>query len=158
MYLDLGLVLISPRWEMSFPDVRLSKSVRVFTQSRQYLLRERFVPPQLLLLLFWEKPISIIYVGTIHSFFFFFVFFFWKSYPKPLSLLMRFQKIHSWIWVYKNFNFNFSISFFFFFLYCFLLEREWWGEVMINVYPTSVLFLTQEEKNLRFIKTLLNGT
>ena len=31
---------------MSLPYVGLSKSVRVFTQNGQYLLKERFVPPQ----------------------------------------------------------------------------------------------------------------
>ena len=45
VHLHLGLALISWRWEASLPDVGLSKSVRVFTQSGQYLLRERFVSP-----------------------------------------------------------------------------------------------------------------
>ena len=38
-------MIICCGWEVSFPDVKLSKSVRVITQSEQYLLRERFVPP-----------------------------------------------------------------------------------------------------------------
>ena len=32
--------------KVSLPDVGLSKFIRVFTQSGQYFLRERFVPPQ----------------------------------------------------------------------------------------------------------------
>ena len=32
--------------KVSLPDVELSKFIRVFIQSGQYLLRERFVPPQ----------------------------------------------------------------------------------------------------------------
>ena len=119
-----GLMFISRGWEASLLDLRLSKSVRVFTQSGQYLLSERFIPLQLLLLLFWEKLISIIYVGTIHSLFVCFFFFFLESYPKPLSLLMRFQKIDSWIWVYKKLNLKFSISFSFSFIVFYWKEND----------------------------------
>ena len=46
------LMLISCGWEASLPDVGLSKSMRVafassaHSQSKQYLLRERYIRPQ----------------------------------------------------------------------------------------------------------------
>ena len=52
------LMLISCGWEVSLPDVGLSKSVRVasaslaYSQNGQYLLRERFVPPQNIFMVF----------------------------------------------------------------------------------------------------------
>ena len=53
VHLTCELMLISCGWEASLPDVGLSKSVWVasassaHSQSGQYLLRERFVPPHM---------------------------------------------------------------------------------------------------------------
>ena len=67
------LMLISCGWEVSLPDVGLSKSVRVasaslaYSQNGQYLLRERFVPPQNIFMVFFlNSLLTILWVMRVY--------------------------------------------------------------------------------------------